>query len=402
MIQRSYKFRIYPNRTQEKQLAVFFGQVRFVWNHCLALRSDLYEFRKESINYAGLNKHLTYLKTTGKYQWLKECPSAPLTQVLIDQDKAFKNFFEGRAKYPKFRKKGNAESMRFQLDQRQIERTYKAGGLLKLPKLGAVKVKWSRIPAGIPKMATVSKDPSGKYWVAFSVEEDIHQFGKTNRAVGVDVGIKDVIVTSNGFHSGAPKHTYQYARKLKLAQRKLARKRKGSNRWHKQRKIVARIHAKISDSRKDFLHKQTTALVKQFDLVCIEELNVKGMMSNRKLSKAVADVGMFELKRQVQYKAAWHGKRVIEIGRFFPSTKMCHQCGQIHDLKLSDRWMSCDCGNEIDRDENAARNILAEGNRLNICVEPDTNREPEKVARQAVKRGSKTKLCSMSGTREAA
>ena len=402
MIQRSYKFRIYPNRTQEKQLAVFFGQVRFVWNHCLSLRSDLYEFRKESINYVGLNKHLTYLKTTGKYQWLKLCPSAPLTQVLIDQDKAFKNFFEGRAKYPKFRKKGNAESMRFQLDQRQIERTYKAGELLKLPKLGAVKVKWSRIPAGVPKMATISKGPAGKYWVAFSVEEDIKQFGKTNHTVGVDVGIKDVIVTSDGFHSGAPKNTYRYARKLKLAQRKLSRKRKGSNRWRKQRQAVARIHAKISDSRKDFLHKQATSLVKQFDLICVEDLNVKGMMANRKLSKAVADVGMFELKRQLEYKAAWHGKQVTTIGRFFPSTKMCSQCGKIHDMKLSDRWLSCECGNEIDRDENAARNILAEGNRLNICVEPDTNRAPEKVARQAVKRGSKTKLCSVSGTREAA
>lgn len=402
MIQRSYKFRIYPNRTQEKQLAVFFGQVRFAWNHCLALRSDLYEFRKESINYVGLNKHLTYLKTTGKYQWLKECPSAPLTQVLIDQDKAFKNFFEGRAKYPKFRKKGNADSMRFQLDQRQIDRIYKAGKLLKLPKLGVVKVKWSRIPVGIPKMATVSKDPSGKYWVAFSVEEDIQQFEKTNRAVGVDVGIKDVIVTSDGFHSGAPKHTYRYARKLKLAQRKLSRKRKGSNRWHKQRKAVARIHAKIANSREDFLHKLTTSLVKDYDLIIMESLNVKGMMANRKLSKAVADVGMFELSRKVAYKADWHGKNQQKIDQWFPSTKMCCECGQIHNLKLSDRWMSCDCGNEIDRDENASRNILAEGNRLNICVESDTHCMPEKVVRQTVKRGSKTKQCSMSGTRETA
>ena len=120
------------------------------------------------------------------------------------------------------------------------------------------------------------------------------------------------------------------------------------------------------------------------------------------VSKAVADVGMFELKRQLEYKAAWHGKQVTTIGRFFPSTKMCSQCGKIHDMKLSDRWLSCECGNEMDRDENAAKNILAEGNRLNICVEPDTNRAPEKVARQAVKRGSKTKLCSVSGTREAA
>lgn len=403
MPQRSYKFRIYPNRTQEKQLAVFFGQVRFVWNHCLSLRSDLYEHRKESINYVGLNKHLTYLKTTGKFAWLKECPSAPLTQTLIDQDKAFKNFFEGRAKYPRFKKKHEQQSMRFQLDQRQIERTYKAGELLKLPKLGAIKVKWSRIPAGVPKMATVSKDPSGKYWVAFSVEEHIEPKAKTKRTVGVDVNIKDVIVTSDGFHSGSPKYTYRYARKLKLAQRRLSRKRKGSNRWHKQRKAVARIHATIANSRKDFLHKLSHKLVTEYDMISMESLNVKGMMANRKLSKAVADVGLFELSRQVGYKAEWYGKHQQKIDQWFPSTRMCCKCGQIHDMKLSDRWMSCDCGNEMDRDENASHNINAEGNRLFfICVEPDTNRAPEKVARQAVKRGPKTKQCSVSGTREAA
>lgn len=403
MTQRSYKFRIYPNRTQEKQLALFFGQVRFVWNHCLSLRSDLYEHRKESINYVGLNKHLTYLKTTGKFAWLKECPAAPLTQALIDQDKAFKNFFEGRAKYPRFKKKHEQQSMRFQLDKRQIDNTYQAGELLKLPKLGKVKVNWTRIPAGVPKMATVSKDPSGKYWVAFSVEEDIQPKVKTKRTVGVDVGIKDVIVTSDGFHSGAPKYTYRYARKLKLAQRKLSRKRKGSNRWHKQRKAVSRIHAKITNSRKDFLHKLSHKLVSEYDLISMEDLNVKGMMANRKLSKAVADAGLFELSRQVGYKAGWYGKHQQKIDQWFPSTRMCCMCGELHNMKLSDRWMSCGCGNEMDRDENASNNINAEGNRLFfICVEPDTNRVPETVARQAAKRGLKTKQRSVSGTREAA
>ena len=399
MAQVGYKYRIYPTKTQEKQLSVFFGQVRFVWNYSLSLRSDLYEHRKESINYVGLGKHLTFLKKQESHAWLNECPSAPLTQCLIDQDKAVKSFFDKRGSYPRFKKKGEQQSMRFQLDQRQIDNTFKAGELLKLPKLGAIKVNWSRLPAGIPKMTTISKDPVGKYWVSFSCEESIAPKAKTKLTVGVDVGIKDVAVLSDGFKSGAPKYTYQYARKLKLAQRSLSRKKKGSNRYKKQRIAVARIHAKIANSRKDFLRKLSHKLVTEFDVISMEDLNVKGMTANRKLSKAVADVGMFELKRQVQYKAAWHGKRVIEISRFFPSTKMCCKCGQIHDMKLSDRWMSCDCGNEMDRDENAARNIEAEGNRL--CVELDTNLSvlPDK---QAVKRVPKIMQPKPYGTAVAA
>ena len=399
MTQVSYKYRIYPTGTQEKQLSVFFGQVRFVWNYSLSLRSDLYEFRKESINYVGLSKHLTYLKKQESHAWLNECPSAPLQQCLIDQDKAFKSFFDKRGSYPRFKKKGEQQSMRLTLDQRHIDNNFKAGELLKLPKLGAIKVNWSRLPTGIPKMATISKDPVGKYWVSFSCEESITPKAKTKLTVGVDVGIKDVAVLSDGFHSGAPKYTYQYARKLKLAQRSLSRKKKGSNRYKKQRIAVARIHAKIANSRKDFLHKLSHKLVNEFDMISMEALNVKGMVKNRCLSKAVSDVGMFELKRQVQYKAAWHGKRVIEIGRFFPSTKMCCKCGQIHDMKLSDRWMSCDCGNEMDRDENAARNIEAEGNRL--CVELDTNLSVL-PGKQAVKRVPKIKPEPLYGTEVAA
>ena len=403
MPQVSYRFRLYPNRTQEKQLAVYFGQVRFVWNHCLALRSDLYECRQESINYVGLNKHLTYLKTTGKFGWLKECPAQALTQTLIDQDKAFKNFFEKRGKYPRFKKKHHAQSMRFQLDQRHILDNYKAGERLKLPKLGAVKVNWSRIPAGTPKMATVSQDPSGKYWIAFSCEQSIQPKAKTKLSVGVDVGIKDVAVTSDGYHSGAPKHTYRYARKLKIAQRQLARKRKGSKRYHKQRQAVARIHATLANSRKDFLHKLTSMLVTQYDVISVEDLNVKGMLANRKLAKAVADVGMYEFSRQLAYKCQWYGKHLQTIDRWFPSTKLCSQCGQLHSMPLSTRWLSCDCGNEMDRDENAAKNIQAEGNRLLNYVEPETHRAGSNAtARQAMKRSPNTKRKAVSGTQQAA
>lgn len=386
---RSYRFRIYPNNTQIKKIAVCFGQARFVWNYSLSLRSDLYDFRKERINYVGLDKHLTYLKGQESHKWLKECPSEVLTQTLIDQDKALKSFFAGRSKYPRFKKKVARQSIRFKLDQRYIDFNYKSGELLKLTRIGAIKVNWSRLPSGTPKMATISRDACGKYWVSFSCEESIQPKEKTNRSVGVDIGIKDVLVTSDGYHSGAPKNTYRYARSLKLAQRKLSRKTKGSARWEKQRKAVARIHKRISDSRSDFINKLSHKLVSEYDLINMEDLNVKGMMANRRLSKAVADVGMFELRRQVEYKSEWYGKRCQLISRWFPSSKMCSACGAINsNLKLSDRSWDCACGANHNRDKNAAINIDAEGNRLSLnCVELDTNCEAIWQAQQAVKRG---------------
>ena len=186
----------------------------------------------------------------------------------------------------------------------------------------------------------------------------------TGKVIGIDVGIKDVVVTSDGFHSGAPKFTYKYQRALKNAQRKLSKKQKGSNGWHKQRIVVAKIHEKIANSRKDFLHKVTTKLVQNYDVISVEDLNVSGMLKNRCLSKAVADVGIFELNRQVEYKAAWYGKQIIKVGRFYASTKTCSACGTIKPMKLSERIYSCACSHTQDRDENAAVNIKNEGLRL--------------------------------------
>ena len=401
MTQRSYKFRIYPTHTQKEQLSKYFGQVRFVWNYCLSLRNDLYEVRKERINYVGLNKHITYLKTTNKYSWLKECPSACLTQVLINQDTAYKNFYEKGSGYPKFKKKQSKQSIRFQLDQKHIHNIYKSGELLKLPKLGSIKVKWSRIPNGIPKMATLTKDSLDKYYISFSCDEVIPTKAKTKQSVGIDIGIKDVVVTSDGYHSGSPKYTYKYAKALKIAQRKLSRKKKGSNRYNKQRIKVAKIHSKIVNCRKDFLHKLTTDLVTKYDVICIENLNVSGMMKNRKLSKAVADIGMFELRRQLEYKANWYGKKVQVIDRWFPSSKTCSSCGQIHSMPLSKRTMECDCGNTLDRDENAARNILSLGmEKFKTYAESDTNLVLS--TRQTMKRSSKIKMDGVCGTHHTA
>ena len=361
---KSYKFRFYPDAQQAEQLGKEFGCARFVWNQGLIRREYAYQQWGVSLSSAyDISSQITGLKKLESHAWLKDATAGALQQKLIDQDKAFDNFFKGRASFPKFKKKSHAQSIRYQLDQRCVLNNYRAGELLKLPKLGELKVRWSQIPGGIPKMVTVSKSASGKYFVGFMCEVEQGLKPMTGRIVGIDVGIKDVVVTSDGFHSGAPKYTYFYQRKLRKAQRVLSRKKKGSNGWKKQRIVVARIHEKIANSRKDFLHKVTTKLVSENDIICVEDLNVSGMMKNRCLSKAVADVGIFELNRQIEYKAAWYEKQVVKISRWFPSTKTCSACGNIRKMKLSQRVYECECGLVLDRDLNAAINIKAAGER---------------------------------------
>ena len=359
--QKAFKFRFYPTNEQVKQLNQEFGNARWVYNHALSMRKKAYARRKESLNYVPISSHVTTLKKTLKYVWLKKSTASVLTQKLKDLDKAYDNFFKKRGKFPRFKQKSHYQSIRYQLDQRQIHDNYLPGEILKIPKLGALDIVWSLMPTGIPKMATISKTATGKYYVSFACEIEIAALDKTKKSVGIDIGIKDVVVSSDGFFTGAPQFTYKNQRKLKLAQRSLSRKTKGSRRWKKQRLLVAKIHEKIGSNRRDFLHKLTTSLIREYDVLCVEDLNVAGMMKNRKLSKAIADVGIFELNRQLQYKANWYGKEVVTIDRFFPSTKMCSDCGQIHNMKLSDRMMVCDCGLSLNRDLNAAHNIHKAG-----------------------------------------
>jgi putative transposase len=357
----SYKFRANLTEQQEQKFRVESGNARFVWNHLLDYHNKEYVENKIAFNAVKLGKYVTQLKKTEEYSWLNNSTVAVITQKISDLDNGFKNFFKKRAGYPKFKKKNDEQRIRYQLDQRRISNIYIAGELLRLPNIGIIDVNWHRIPKGIPKMATLIKAASDEYYVSFSCEEEIEELPKTGKVVGLDVGIKDVVVTSDGYYSGAPKFYYQYQRELKLAQRELSRKNKGSNRYGKQRVVVAKIHAKIARCRKDFLHKLSHKIVNEYDYICIEDLNVKGMVKNRKLSKAVSDVGMYELKRQLIYKADWYGKEVKIIDRWFPSTKMCSSCGMLHDMKLSDRTMNCDCGFSMDRDLNAAINIRQAG-----------------------------------------
>lgn len=379
MTYRTYKFRIYPTNNQLAQLQIEFGHARFVWNWALDMRNKAYLRRGESLKYAEISRRLTQLKQSCRYRWLCDATASCHTQKLIDLDRAFKNFFEGRARYPRFKKKYATQSVRYQLDQREMPGSYVGGERLLLRKLGPVRVRWSRVPHGVPKMATVKRDAAGRYFVSLSVEETVEAKPKREGEIGVDVGIKDVVVTSDGFKSGAPKHTYRYARKLRRAQRSLSRKKMGSGRRCRQKKKVARIHARIRDSRQDFLHKLTTRLINENQVIAIEDLNVRGMLSNRSLSKAIADSSFQELRRQLAYKAEWYGRQLIVINRFEPTSKRCSRCGEVNEkLMLSDRIWTCkNCGDEHDRDVNAAINILAtagsaESEARGGCKNPET------------------------------
>ncbi|EDZ66461.1 transposase, IS605 family [Nitrosococcus oceani AFC27] len=359
-VQRSYTFRFYPTSVQRQQLAMEFGHARWVWNTCLTWRGRQYRVHDKRVTGVDFSRQLTFLKGLGPYAWLKEASATCLIQKLRDQDTAFRHFFAGRAKYPRFKKRTHTQSIRYQLDQRQVAGMYRAGEFLKLPKLGALKLKWSRKPQGIPKMVTVTQDCVGRYCVSFMCEETLQPLPRKPNGIGVDLGVCDVVVTSEGWKSGNPRHLRTHTRQLRKTQRRLSRKRKSSVRWHRQRIRVAKAHARVSNTRQDWLHKLTTALIRQAGFIAMETLNVRGMMANRRLSRALGDVGMHELKRQLAYKAQWYGRAFRQVDRWAPTSKACSECAAVQEtMPLNIREWTCpDCKSVHDRDINAARNIL--------------------------------------------
>ncbi|MDT0618588.1 transposase [Salinisphaera sp. P385] len=367
LIQRSYKFRCYPTPAQQRALACHFGAARWVWNFGLNARGKAWRRRTESRSGVGISRLLTILKRTHRYAWLKATPATVLTQALRDQDRAFSNFFAGRARYPRFKKRGHAQAIRFQLDQRQVHRAYRPG-YLKLPALGEIKLRWSRTPGGIPKMVTLRRTATGKYFVTFMCEEAAPGVAPAaHAAVGIDLGLRDLVVTSRGDRALAPRHYREDRRRLKRQQRTLARKRKGSARWHRQRRKVAAIHERIANRRTDTLHQLTRRLIDDNQVIGVEDLNVRGMLSNHHLALSIADAAWTELRRQLTYKAAWGGREVVVIDRWAPTSKTCSGCGhRMTAMPLSTRhWACLACGATHDRDVNAAINIqrLATGGR---------------------------------------
>jgi putative transposase len=364
---RAYQYRCYPTPNQRQTLARTFGCVRFVYNWGLRLRADAYQRRGEHLYYRDTSAALTTLKQQLETIWLNEVSSVPPQQALRHLDKAFTNFFEGRGKYPTHKKKHGRQSAEYTTSAFTWD-----GKDLRLAKMAdPLPIRWSRpLPEGArPTTITVTKDQAGRYFASFLVETAIQALPVSPQTIGIDLGLLDVVTLSTGEKIGNEQFFRKEEKCLARLQRRHAKKRKGGKNREKARRKVARLHARIADRRRDFLHKLTTRLIRENQVVCVESLAVKNLMLNRALAKSIADVGWGELIRQLEYKAAWYGRMVVAIDRFFPSSKRCSVCGYLCEtLDLDVRQWTCPvCGTVHDRDTNAALNIKAEGLSVLAC-----------------------------------
>lgn len=360
-MEHGYKMRLYPNKEQAIFINKTLGCSRFVYNQGLALRKSNYENNLPA-NFGVTNKKLNELKADKDTAFLKEVDSIALQQSLRDLDTSFKNFFSKKSKYPRFKSKH---------DHRQSYRTMNQGDNIRfdgnkihLPKLGWVKIKKSYGIIGHIHSATISRIPSGKYFVSVLADFVPKKLEQTSNEVGIDVGIKEFAILSNGTKIENPKYLEQLESKLRREQRKLSKMQNGSNNWNKQRVKVARLHEHIANKRRDFLQKLTTTLVRENQTICVEHLNVSGMMKNHHLAKAVSSVSWYEFFRELEYKCNWYGRTIVKIPTFYPSSQTCYVCGFKHayvkNLNVRD-WQCPNCGFQHDRDWNAAINILTVG-----------------------------------------
>jgi putative transposase len=363
---RAYKLQIIPNAEQRKALENYQGAARFAWNFGLSMISKAYKRRKGKANYMTVSKLITKLKKTSRYSWLNEIPSDVVAQKLRDLDRAYQNFFAGRARYPRFRKKSHSWSIRFNFDNRHSGKVKSwANGEMVLPGIGKVKLS-QKLAKQMPKLITISKDGTGRYFASYAVEQDIKQMALVGSMVGIDMGIKSLATLSNGQVVENPRFLRHMLKLLRVRQKSLSRKQKGSNRWKKQVRRVAKTHAKVRNSRRDYLHKATTAIVESQDVIVVESLRVANMVKNRRLSRAINDASMSEFISMLEYKSGWYGKMFVKVDTWFPSSKTCGACGnKLDELDLSTRSWECPkCKTVHDRDLNAAKNILAEGLRV--------------------------------------
>jgi putative transposase len=360
----AYRCRAYPAPEQASVLNRTFGCVRVVWNRTLAWRHERYRAEQARTGFTQANAYLTAMKATQELAWLNEVSSVPLQQAIRHQQVAYTNFFAGRARYPRYKSRNGRQSAEYTRSGFRYR-----DGRLYLAKMDAPLAftwSWPDIdPAGIdPSTVTVSRDPCGRWYVSFAVETaDPDPLPATGRSVGVDLGVKDFAVTSDGEKIPNPRHLERKARNLARYQRRLARKQKGSANRAKAKAKVARAHRKVRAARTDFLHKTSTRLVRGHDVIAVEDLNVRGMVRNRKLARVISDCGWGTFRQMVQYKAARAGRTVITADRWFPSSKTCSACGHLlAALSLKTRHWTCpSCGTRHDRDVNAAKNILAAG-----------------------------------------
>ena len=374
MTQKAFKYRFYPTPEQETLLRRTMGCTRLVYNRALAARTEAWYERQERVGYAETSAMLTAWKKVEDLQFLNDVSCVPLQQGLRHLQKAFSNFFAGRAKYPNFKKKRNGGSAEFTKSAFK----FRDAQMFLAKDAEPLNIRWSRQlpPEAEPSTVTVKLSPAGRWTVSLLVEVEIAPLPKSLNQVGVDLGITSLVALSTGEKVANPKGFAAKRRKLRRAQKALSRKQKWSNNRHRARIKVARVYAEISDTRNDFLHKLTTRLVRENQTIAVEDLSVKNMVKNRKLSRAISDAAWSELVRQLEYKCDWYGRSFVKIDRWFPSSKRCGHCGHIVDkLPLEIREWDCpSCETHHDRDLNAANNILAAGLAVKVCganVRPD-------------------------------
>lgn len=368
---KTYRYRIYPNKKQQQSINQTIGCARFVFNHFLHQWTETYQETGKGLSYSTCSSLLTRLKKETETLWLKEVDSIALQSSLEHLADGFERFFKKQTKYPRFKSKKNlVQSYTTKQTNGNIAIS---GNQLKLPKIGWIRFAKSREVAGRIVRAAIRKNPSGKCFVSLLCEVDIHPFHKTGSAVGIDLGITDFAILSTGKKRDNQRFTAQMDKKLKREQRKLSRKyeqakKDGKELWEaknyqKQKQKTAKLHEKVANQREDFLNKLSTEIIKNHDIICIEDLNVQGMKRNHKLAKSISDVSWSAFVQKLTYKADWYGKKVIKVSRWFPSSQICSACGHRDGKKpLNIRvWICPECGILHDRDINASITILQEG-----------------------------------------
>ncbi len=366
MRHQAVKVRLYPTIEQQVILAQHFGCARWWWNHALNLCIETYQATGKGLSQSALNAFLPKLKKQEDTEWLSECYSQVLQATTLNLVTAYRNFFERRGLYPRFKAKKNKQSIQYPQSVKVVD------GCLKFPgRVAKVKAKIHRPIEGTIKTVTVSMTPSGKYYasVLTELEGDNPQAGSDGKVAGIDLGLKDFAIVNDGVKTSKyanPRHLAKLMRNLNIKQRKLARKEKGSKSRDKARKMAARVHERISNVRQDYLHKLSRKLVDENQVIVVESLNTKGMVRNHKLAKAISDVGWGMFVNFLSYKLEKEGKVLVEIDRWFPSSKICSNCHyQVDEMPLEVRSWTCpSCGIHHDRDGNASANIRAEGIRM--------------------------------------
>lgn len=386
-VRRAYKYRFYPTDAQRQELLRTFGCVRKVYNLALDARTRAWFTEQRRVNYNETSTMLTAWKKTDELAFLSEVSSVPLQQTLRHLQGAFTSFFDKRARYPRFKSR---KKSRQSAEYTKSGFKYRDGQLTLAKMREPLNIVWSRpLPEGAePSTVTVSRDATDRWFVSILVETSVEQYVPTDTAIGVDAGITSLATLSTGEKITNPKNSDRERKRLAKAQRELSRKQKGSNNRDKARRKVARVHARITDRRRDHLHKVTTRLVRENQTVVIEDLNVRGMLSNGKLARAISDASWSEFRTMLEYKAAWYGREVIAVDQWFPSSKTCSACGRLaKSMPLNVRsWTCSGCETTHDRDVNAAKNILAAGLAVSACgagVRPQ--RESSRTGRSAVK-----------------